>query len=155
MGWGLFKRKTDPISDRARAVNQEIAALESQIKKLNQSLEENHSEPEAPKKQEEPIFEEIGRNRWHANPNQPFAARSDSETGLPASEASTPWQRITGRFRSHPSNTKLVNYLAAGSIQGLRPLRYEKRVARRRFIALTICLFIVLWGLFAILSRPN
>src|SRR3569623_1543329 len=34
MAW--FKKKPDPISDRARALNEEIAALESQIQHLNE-----------------------------------------------------------------------------------------------------------------------
>jgi len=32
---GFFKKKSDPISERARALNLEIAALETEIKKLN------------------------------------------------------------------------------------------------------------------------
>ena len=43
--------------------------------------------------------------------------------------------------------------LAAGGIQGLRPLRYEKRVARNRFIALVILLFFVLLGAISVLLR--
>ncbi|MDB6021766.1 MAG: hypothetical protein JWQ04_1623, partial [Pedosphaera sp.] len=33
MGW--FNKKTDPISERARALKEEIAALEAQIKRLD------------------------------------------------------------------------------------------------------------------------
>ena len=43
-----------------------------------------------------------------------------------------------------------MSYLAAGGIQGLRPLRYEKRVARNRFIALVIVLLVILLGVFSI-----
>ena len=39
-----------------------------------------------------------------------------------------------------------MSYLAAGGIQGLRPLRYEKRVARNRFIFFVIILFLLLLG---------
>jgi hypothetical protein len=63
-------------------------------------------------------------------------------------------ERIKRHFRGPPAaNPKLVNYLAAGNIQGLRPLRYEKRVARNRFVALTMVLVIVLFGLFCFLAR--
>ena len=51
------------------------------------------------------------------------------------------------------NNPKLVNYLAAGSIQGLRPMRYEKRVARNRFIFLVVVLALVMWGLIWIFMR--
>ncbi|HUA67136.1 MAG TPA: hypothetical protein VMA13_01195, partial [Candidatus Saccharimonadales bacterium] len=61
--------------------------------------------------------------------------------------------RFRKQFHGPPAaNPKLVNYLAAGSIQGLRPLRYEKRVARNRFILLLailglLCLFIASYAL--------
>ena len=65
---------------------------------------------------------------------------------------------IHGRFRIHfrgPSTTnpKLVSYLAAGGIQGLRPMRYEKRVARNRFMALVVILFMTLLGIILVFSR--
>ena len=44
----------------------------------------------------------------------------------------------------------LQTYLAAGGVQGLRPLRYEKRVARNRFIALVIFLFAILVGIISL-----
>jgi hypothetical protein len=64
--------------------------------------------------------------------------------------------RIKRHFRGPPAaNPKLVNYLAAGNIQGLRPLRYEKRVARNRFVALTLVFVVVLFGLFCFLARRH
>ena len=62
------------------------------------------------------------------------------------------------RVRNHlrgPSTTnpKLVSYLAAGGIQGLRPMRYEKRVARNRFIVLAAFLFLMLLGIIAVFLR--
>ncbi|MEI7807722.1 MAG: hypothetical protein WCJ07_04470, partial [Verrucomicrobiota bacterium] len=63
---------------------------------------------------------------------------------------------LFNRLRNHlrgptTSNPRLVNYLAAGGVQGLRPLRYEKRVARNRFIWLVVIVSIVLFGLFYVL----
>ena len=40
-----------------------------------------------------------------------------------------------------------MNYLAAGGVQGLKPLRYEKRVARNRVVVLTLGLFLILLGI--------
>jgi hypothetical protein len=48
-----------------------------------------------------------------------------------------------------------VNYLAAGGVHGLRPLRYEKRVARNRFIALVIVIVVVLLGLLPFFLRSH
>ena len=63
-------------------------------------------------------------------------------------------RRVRNHFRGPAaSNPKLVSYLAAGGIQGLRPLRYEKRVARNRFIFFFIVLFLMLLGLVAVFFR--
>jgi hypothetical protein len=51
------------------------------------------------------------------------------------------------------TNPKLVNYLAAGSIQGLRPMRYEKRVARNRFLIVVGLVLLVLLGILAMLPH--
>ena len=57
------------------------------------------------------------------------------------------WNRLRNHFSGpSTSNPRLVNYLAAGGVHGLRPLRYEKRVARNRFIALALILFLILFG---------
>jgi hypothetical protein len=57
------------------------------------------------------------------------------------------WNRIRNHFRGPTtSNPRLVNYLAAGGVQGLRPLRYEKRVARNRVITLAVAFFVILLG---------
>jgi hypothetical protein len=56
-------------------------------------------------------------------------------------------KRLQNHLRGTPTaNPKLVSYLAAGSIKGLRPLRYEKRIARNRFIFLSIFFALILWG---------
>ena len=56
------------------------------------------------------------------------------------------------RRTSRPAvgDSRLVIYLAAGGVRGLRPLRYEKRVARNRFVALVIFLLVVLLGILSI-----
>ncbi len=65
-------------------------------------------------------------------------------------------RRIRDHFRGpSTTNPKLVSYLAAGGIQGLRPLRYEKRVARNRFIAFVIALFLILLGTLAVFLKGH
>jgi cell division protein FtsB len=48
-----------------------------------------------------------------------------------------------------------VSYLAAGGIQGLRPLRYEKRVARNRFIFFVVILFLALLGTLLVFRKVH
>src|SRR5579872_1507665 len=82
MGW--FHKKTDPISERARALKEEIAALEAQIKRLDSKLEPGppaprlrstalpHGAANAPSAPppapapREPIFEEVDQHRLQA-----------------------------------------------------------------------------------------
>ena len=153
----FFKKKADPISDRAKALNAEIAALEAQIKKLAANVEQAHSQPRPASagltsshltraNPREPIFEEIDRERLIDPSDSTSRPAKEENLGVHRFSVTATWQRLLNYFRAPPpANPKLLNYLAAGSIQGLRPLRYEKRVARYRLIFLCVCLLFVLW----------
>jgi len=179
MGW--FKKKADPISDRARALSEEIAALEAQIKRLDAKLESTPSPaPAAPAPRlrstamphgaattthapqpnpfapaappHEPIFEEVDQQRLKAKADTLSTPEHYNDLGVRKYDLAAFLRRIKNHFRGpSTANPKLVNYLAAGSIQGLRPMRYEKRVARNRFLFVVIGLLLVLIGIFAII----
>ena len=64
------------------------------------------------------------------------------------------FRRIKNNVRGPSTmNPKLVNYLAAGSVQGLRPMRYEKRVARNRFLFIFAGVLALLIGLVVALAH--
>ncbi len=167
---GFFKKKADPIIDRSKALNAQIASLEAEIKRLDHKLQQG-----APP---EPRGRSVGgapsqgsfRSRQTGVAREPVFERLDQRAIEPA--ASTPehfndlgvrkydlagaWRRLRSQFRGPPvSNPRLVTYLAAGSIKGLRPLRYEKRVARNRFIVLFVVLVCLLWGIISVFVRSN
>jgi hypothetical protein len=48
-----------------------------------------------------------------------------------------------------------VNYLAAGGVQGLRPLRYEKRVARNRVVLLALLFLAIFLGILWVYWRRH
>ena len=168
MGWS--KKKPDPITDRARALSEQIAALEAQIKQLDSKLAEDKSTPRlrpatvpqgaaipAPvtppspsrSKSTEPIFEEVDQARLKDR-NAPSTPEHYNDLGIRKYDLAALINRIKSNFRSpSTSNPKLVSYLAAGSIQGLRPMRYEKRVARNRFLFFASALLLLLIGLLA------
>lgn len=232
MAW--FKKKHDPISERARELKKQIADLEGQIRKLNarpsnagieRAMEPpknlpftaNPSGPASPPdsghssafssatpslppsisrhapprpavppispptpgpklrstarpksptvflpKQEpppepefpapdDPIFEEVGQNPFRAGAG-PLPPETRNHLDIRRNDLVSMWRRFKTNFRGPAtSNPKLVNYLAAGSIQGLRPLRYERRVARNRFLVLVVILIVVLWGIVALI----
>jgi hypothetical protein len=166
MGW--CNKKPDPISERARRLNQEIADLESQIKRLDTQLQQQKDQPRlrstavpqgasphAPGPPQtsavaahEPIFENVDQALLKARNDAESTPEHYNELGVRKYDLPALVRRIRNHFRGPATtNPKLVSYLAAGGIQGLRPLRYERRVARNRFIALVIVLFLILLGL--------
>jgi hypothetical protein len=167
------KKKVDPISDRARTLNDQIAALESEIKKLDTQIQRTPAPklrstaiphgatiPHGPEKSapapasrpvtNEPVFEKVNQT--------PLQSRADSESGghyneLGVRKYDLPalWSRLRNHFRGPTTtNPRLVKYLSAGGVHGLRPLRYEKRVARNRFIFFAGALFLLLLGTFLV-----
>jgi len=167
-GMALFKKKADPLSERSRVLTSEIAALEAQIKALDSKLHDpparprlrstarphGASLPAIPASPREPVFEPVDHHRVKAEPEPDAPATHFNELGVRRLDWAGGWRRLKNHFRGPPANNpRLINYLAAGSIQGLRPMRYEKRVARNRVIGLIIILVVMLWGIAAFLWR--
>lgn len=170
MGW--LKKKSDPVSERAQALSSEIAALEAEIKKLDDQLAHGPEQPRlrstavphgatishamagadsahnAPRAaRTEPVFEQINQERITTQSDMPNTPEHFNEFGVRKFDFPALMQRLRAFFTGpNTSNPKLVNYLAAGGVHGLRPLRKEKRVARNRFILFSALLFVVLFG---------
>jgi hypothetical protein len=152
---GPLKKSNDPISERERALKAEIAALESRIKKLGheaanpkpQSTPRSAPVPQDPlSRSQDPIFERVNQDSLK-DPPQAVTRQHFNELGLRKYDLSGLIDRVKKHVYGPPVATpKLVNYLAAGSVQGLRSLRYEKRVARNRFIVWSIILAVVVFG---------
>lgn len=160
-------KNNDPISDRARALNDQIASLEAEIKRLDSQLQHTpvprlrstavpHGAtvarapipPTPTPAPSEPVFEEVKPVRTTAETDTPDHF---NELGVRKYDLPGLFDRLSRHFRRPTtSNPRLVTYLAAGGVQGLRPLRYEKRVARNRFIALVIFLLVILIGIISI-----
>ncbi|MGA2866385.1 MAG: hypothetical protein ABSF95_18075 [Verrucomicrobiota bacterium] len=180
MAW--LRKKPDPLSARARALNQEIALLDAEIKQLDAQLQRDQahprlrstalphgntvSHPHAPAAPpappppppapaaHEPIFEEVDQHRLGPRAEPAATPELYNELGVRKYDLPALLRRIRSCFQGpSTTNPKLVSYLAAGGIQGLRPLRYEKRKARRRFITLALFLFLLLLGTFLWLYR--
>lgn len=161
---GLFRKKPDPLAQRAQSLSRRIAELEAEISRLNQGLDgppapspTGKSTPPQPKAatptpppSHEPVFEEMPARPIETKP-VPTPGRESVELGLKRPLWSAWWRRLKRQFVDPPpTNEKLVNYLAAGSIQGLRSLRYERRIARNRIIFVCVVLGLLLWGVLAV-----
>ena len=167
MGW--LKKKTDPISDHARALNDQIAALESQIKKLDSQLSHPagpklrsttlpsgatsarpaENSPVPPPDLRDPVFEEVNQQPIQAEKAPPPPPEMFNDFGVRKYDLPALWNRLRNHLRGPTTtNPRLVSYLAAGGFHGLRPMRYEKRVARNRFFGLVTVLFVILFLMF-------
>ena len=167
------KKKVDLISDRSRALNEQIAALESEIQKLDTQLQRapapkfrstaipygatvaraHESAPLPPPQAQEPVFEKVNPLRDTAETATPDQF---NELGIRKYDLPALFNRIRNHFRRPTtSNPRLVAYLAAGGVHGLRPMRYEKRVARNRFIFFAIILFVILFGTICVFMRSH
>jgi hypothetical protein len=171
----MLQKKPDPLNDKARALNNEIAALEAEIKKLDTQLTRPSGPrfrsttlpqgatiarpvekpvPAAAPPKAEPVFEDIKRSPLAKGEDQ--TPEIFNELGVRRYDLPALWNRLRNHFHGPTtSNTRLVNYLAAGGVQGLRPLRYEKRVARNRVITMAGIFFLVLVGILALYAKNH
>ena len=170
---GLPKKKPDLISEKERALNAQIAALESEIQKLDSQIARPAPEPKyrstalprgetitrsaeknsASTPSTEPVFEEVSSAKINGG-LEPGSPEIYNELGVRKYDLPALWSRVRNHFRGpSTSNPRLVNYLAAGGVHGLRPLRYEKRIARNRFIWLVAVIVAVVFGLFYMLPK--
>ncbi|MCC7376354.1 MAG: hypothetical protein IT581_16975 [Verrucomicrobiales bacterium] len=154
------------MAKRAQSLNRRIAELEAEISKLNHTLTPDPASPPAPSTAaskppsgrpqpppataSDPVFEKMP-----PRPNDPSRVAPQGQEsvhlGLRRPLWSQWWRRMKRQFVDPPpTNEKLVSYLAAGGIQGLRPLRYERRVARNRMIFIFVVVGLLLWGLLVV-----
>lgn len=160
MGW---LKKVDPVTDRARALNSRIAALEQQIDRLNSQVGRHppglrlrstalpHGATASRPAASEPIFEDVNQDRLKAKTEILSLQEHFNELGVRKYDLVGLLARVKNQFHGPAAaNPRLVNYLAAGGVQGLRPMRYEKRVARNRLLALVVVFLVILLGLLSV-----
>jgi len=156
----LFKKR-DPISERKRQLNSRIQDLENQIRALSGELEGKPRIRSTALPGTTPKAEIAALATPHDNIDfdqkrlGPAAIREAhfNEFGGRKFDFADVWNRFLDYLRGPgAANPRLVKYLMAGSIKGLRPLRYEKRVARNRFLLLFCIFVILLWGFIAVVS---
>jgi hypothetical protein len=115
--------------------------------RISSAARRNEAEKPPAPKPHEPIFEEVDQDRLKAR-GEVATPDHYNELGVRKYDLPALLRRIRNHFRGPSTNNpKLVHYLAAGGVQGLRPLRYEKRVARNRFVFFVVILFFALLGI--------
>lgn len=164
----IFRRPVDPLSERKRALEQELRQLQQQITALDQAAHKAEQLPQErsaiPSPRELPaqnpfakghelIFEPVDNDNPKPESLDVRVAHYN-ELGVKKIDLVQVWSRISAYLKKSPaSQSKFVNYLAAGSIQGIAPLRYERRIARNRFLVMFGVLALVLFGILALLKK--
>ncbi len=180
MGWFSKKTdpiqsRAHALDAEIATLESKIRKLNAQIEKTAQAV----SAPTKPRLRTnaQPAETDIPHRASQTPPTAPASAisptKSAIEVDLPPISIAPASVEIPAHYNSHgvrkfdllgalqrfrksltgpePSNPKLVTYLAAGNIHGLRPLRYEQRVARNRFIVLCFVLLGILFAIFKLL----
>ena len=164
MGWRKKQDPADPFEARSKALAEQIRKLEKQIHDLAQNPappaptarpNPSTTPPAAPPQRTTPQAVRPAPAAALPKPPPPTPPPSnpiqDSRVnphGLRKFDLAALWSRLQNHFRGpNANNPRMVQYLAAGSVHGLRPLRYERRVARNRFIGLFVLLVLILFGL--------
>ena len=158
MGW--FTRKPDPMTAHSRELSAEIAALEFEIHQLNNAaglsdprqirsvLEETRILPSGSLlKTEEELVEPTDSEPMRDCPSL------YNDQGLQKFDLAGWWLRKK-RLEPLPAPTKneqLVTLIATGRHHGHTALRRDTRLARNRFILLTLVLLAVLWSILSLL----
>lgn len=159
MGW--FRKPKDPMAARQAELDREIQAIQRRISDL------------AARPVPQPVPQPARARRWPDAASIPASDLSAQPTPAPlpapapfsvptqrVAAASGPgapadrfnlveaWQRWVHRLGFQPRRPSgLVHLMAAGSVHGLRPLRYERKIARRRFLLSLGLLLLILYGI--------
>ena len=159
MGW--FRKPKDPMAARQAELDREIQAIQRRISDL------------AARPLPQPVPQPSRATRWPDAASIPASDRSAQPTPAPLPApapfsvptqrvAAAPgpgapadrfnlveaWQRWVHRLGFQPRRPSgLVHLMAAGSVHGLRPLRYERKIARRRFLLSLGLLLLILYGI--------
>ena len=176
MGW--FKKKLDPLSARERELERKLAELTAQIAEIDPKKrgapqprlrpatfpsaaprQPPHPAPEPPRAPApaEPVFERVDLE--HTKRVETALTKDHfNDQGLQKYDLVAALRRARAfltRTEAPTSNPKLIKFLAVGRVDGLKPLRVEKRVARRRFIALFVILLLLLLGIVSVFMRAH
>lgn len=146
MSW--FRKKQDPVDREIREVEKELRRLQAEMRRLQR-------EAVKPASTFKPAATALPPG-WRPSSEPPAPAPPAREPDLwtrpeaPSNHAgdgsgrSRWWRKLFGP-KPGPSDPRLVSYLSTGSFKTVRPLRYERRVARNRFLLSLGLLLVAVW----------
>ncbi len=143
MAW--FGKRQSVLDRRLREINKELENLDARVRQLRRSPGKG-----SPVKPASTVYPSNRPSPAEAAPAAPPPGGSGVNFGAPRQRElwSRPpqeeqpgfpingwraWWQSFFQTRQGPSDPKLVSYLSTGSFKTVRPLRYERRMARYRF----------------------
>jgi hypothetical protein len=141
MSW--FRQESDPFSNRSRSLDRQLKTVKEEIEQLSLTLTADASHDASHDASSIPTD---APRRQGVNHGLRRSSLLDLTRGLYSKLA------FANRGRVSKENSKLVNYLSVGSFEGVRPLRYERRIARNRILFFAACALIVALGLWSLMT---
>jgi len=169
----LLQARKDPISARARNLNVRARELKAEIRRLKKqsSLEPKFQRTTSviPRRSDDSseqssmgaLFETVEHDDLRVAEQIRDPEAHYNALGVRKLDPMAWVRRRTGKKSEPKTKTapeeadhqKLVQYMAAGGVQGIEPLRREKRIARNRFLMMFLVFLLILCGVFAVM-RP-
>ena len=156
MGW--FSKTNDPMQARQRTLEREISRLQKRITYLSA---QPPPQVKLNQRQPSPSVRGVLADRPIPTPaprpsSLPSGGFHSSSAPLDRYNLVEAWARWKTKFGPRPRTPSgLVTLMAAGSVHGLRPLRYERKIARRRFLLSLSFLLLILYGIARIMFRNS
>ncbi len=152
MAW--FGKRQNALDRRLREIDKELDHLEAQVRRLKHTPARDAAPktastaypgnpPQAPGPAPAPAPAPPGQGRVSfGTPRQRelWSRHPHEEEVRPPGGSTRPWWQAFFPPRQRPADPKLVSYLSTGSFKTMRPLRYERRMARYRFAVSTAVL---------------
>ena len=150
MGW--FRKKQGPLDRQLHAIDEQLRQLDAQVRQLRRSpgkaigtfqpgsttfpagqRSPANAAPIQPSPAETPGTAQREPDLHLPRERDLWSRPTTEEQQLRSSGNRQPWWRVLFGSRPGPHDPRLLNYLSTGSFKTVRPLRYERRMARYRY----------------------
>lgn len=144
MAW--FGKRQSALDRRLREIDKQLDDLDAQVRRLQRApgkastfkpastvYPSNRPPPAEAAPPAEPAPNHGSVSFGSPRQRDLWSRPAREEPAEPPEGGQQAWWRPFFRTRQQPADPKLVSYLSTGSFKTVRPLRYERRMARYRF----------------------
>jgi len=141
--------KDSPLKRRLEDLERELSAVNREVKSLTKDIGRGVARPSR-QPPARPGSQTQGEARGNNYTGELFGS-ADRTSGRKSEEASPLSSEAVERLSSQERaklerNPRFANYFVSGSVDGIRPLRHERRIQRNKAITMIIVVLLVLLG---------